>query len=359
MRSYSENPWDLNGEICREDPNETIRIVRNNVDLLLGLVLEEKPTTIMHIGRKASHLMGHQWYRIDDEGFQISLLRRGRGQSRYFHGPILSDSDVILLVDTINSGNEMSRTVKYLAGLGVNVLKIFCYLIRKRGMERLLKNGLIKKEQIVGLFENASDNDYWKHLARLRTYFHSRLEPIEPERVYNLYRSERPLDFGMLSSVCSKAIKDVLGGHVEFERRNPAIFPNDVWAMSYIPETMKPFRSIIKEGFPSLVDFDLHYITLNVKHKTMRNFSYFVIIADIVADECKIAEDNGQKNCLLDDSDKCILSTQGKLLDNEVWCAKCIGQYAADDILGLMTNPIIRFLGQEGFICRLVREYRP
>lgn len=189
-------------------PDDVIHKVRMNVlTLIEEHILAEKPTVLIRVGRKGAHLVGPYDSRIEEKGFMTCTFRiLAKNRSRISPPLDSINEPVILITDTIHTGEEMKNVLLRLAHENIKVSKIFCYSKHQKGEDNLVKSGLIDEDRIIGLFSASSEEEYMKECKQLFVFFRSRIEPMDPDSCYDTYNLNK--------TITLKEFEKVIGTHM-------------------------------------------------------------------------------------------------------------------------------------------------
>jgi hypothetical protein len=189
MNKNIDDLWQFWGFKDSSDSNTVIRTVDQNVIRLVNLILKEEPTTLVQVGRKAAHLIREYKNQIEAKKFLTCLiLIYNFNELSQYKPEIPKDKPVILVEDTIHHGLQLANVLVTLKEDNIEVSKVFCYLKNQKGVDALVKHGLLKSNQVESLFTSRSEREYQEKSKELHAYFRSHIEPTDPEICYNVYK---------------------------------------------------------------------------------------------------------------------------------------------------------------------------
>ena len=223
--------WDLLSFDESMSPDEVIHRVRMNVlTLIEKYVLSEKPTILIRVGRKGAHLVGPYDSRIEEKGFLTCTYRllsnnRISESSRSLEG---IKEPVILITDTIHTGEELKYILLRLKSEKVKVSKIFCYSKHQKGVENLVKTGLIKQNKIIALFSASSEEEYMRECKELLVFFRSRIEPMDPDACYNTYNLNKQVSTKEFEKIVVPILEEIFGNKIIVKRLSDSGFASNI-----------------------------------------------------------------------------------------------------------------------------------
>jgi hypothetical protein len=266
---------------------------------------------------------------------------------------------VILVEDTIHTGDQLSRVLIDLKELKIRVNKVICYLEDENGVKSLVERRLLKSGQVLSLFSSHSEEEYLKQSKQLQVFFRSHIEPTDPDVNFNLYNAnvKRP---EQLVEILTPVLGQFFGQTVIEELDEIGL-----------ASTTKEFKcktadhSILQKWANRLFKKRLAYSVagLNLRFKiNVRGVDCdFTVIPKIFADS-NINGEAGIGGCLRR-SDKCFLSNFSYPSDKteEVknsYCPACLDLVLSSFTLDKLNKAILRAFKKAKVECTLKQRNR-
>jgi len=365
MHPGFDDVWEWLGFGEKDSPNETIRKVNLNVlTLVEELLLKEQPTYLVVVGRKASHLITDYTTRIEEKGFMSCFYRLYRVSQYVQMKPpiqIPTKHPVILVVDTVHTGEELSIVLADLYARKIKVKKIFCYLRNEEGIENLVAAKLVDKENVVGLFSSSSEEEYLEEYDKLQTFFRSQLEPMDPDLCFNSYNVNKVLSPNELKAILQSVLKDMFGQRITIKRFCDRGLASNIKELYGSIGNNRKLREITRGLLREDSDCDVSCASIRLKMDQKKVDTSFVII---VRTESDFNLKKVEANICLKDLERCCMARTGykkrkELEVKRLVCPACIDLLISDSILNELSPILIKGFEKGGLECKLTRTYRP
>lgn len=362
MNKNIDDLWQFWGFKNSNDSNAVIRTVDDNVIRLVNLILKEEPTTLVQVGRKAAHLIREYKTQIEAKKFLTCLIIIYNFNELSAYKPeIPKDKPVILIEDTIHHGMQLANVLIALKDDNIQVNKVFCYLKNQKGVDFLVKNGLLKSNQVESLFTSHSEREYQEKAKELHAYFRSHIEPTDPEICYNVYKISTQLSAVQLINIVEPPLTKMFGADSTEEVVDRGFAPN-IKEVSY--KTLN--NGILQKWANSLINKNNDYkvLGLNVRFKINQRLidSDFSVIPKIEAD-CAVGEDVNNQKCLTHEG-HCMINhcthehVDLQKLKNAV-CPQCLDIAVSDYLLNLLDNELVTACKKAKLELTLKEKNRP
>jgi len=362
MKEDIDDLWQFWGFNDSSDSNTVIRTVDQNVIQLVNLILKEEPTTLVQVGRKAAHLIREYKNQIEAKKFLTCLILIYKFNELSQYKPeIPKGKPVILIEDTIHHGVQLANVLVALKEDNIEVSKVFCYLKNQKGVDALVKVGLLKRNQVVSLFTSHSEREYQEKAKELHAYFRSHIEPTDPEICYNVYKVNTQLNAPQLMEILEPVLTKMFGTDSTEEVIDRG-FASNIKEVSY--KTLN--NGILQKWANSLIKDknDYKVLGLNLRFKINQRLidSDFSLIPKIEAD-CTVCEDINNQKCLTHEA-HCMLnhcSHEGvdlQKLKNAV-CPQCLDIAVSDHLLNILNNELLLACKKANLELTLKEKNRP
>lgn len=357
--------WEWIGFSKKEKPDEIIRKVNLNVwSLVEEHLLKEEPTTLIEVGRKSAHLCAHYRSRIQEKGF-LSCRWRLFKTSEFFETKpplqIPTDKPVILVADTIHRGEEVRTVLTNLYSRDIEVNRIFCYLKNEEGVQNLVNEDLIDREDVVGLFSSHSEEEYMKEYNRLQVFFRSRIEPMDPDLCFDLYNVDEVLHPGKFKKISEPVLRDLFEQRIEVAEFSDRGLASNIKELHCNVESCTKIEEIAKGLFQEGFDYEANCVSIRSKINQKKIDSDFTIIAKTEAN-CNLKKTDAGK-CLKVPENCCITRVRykkGKKPDlKKIICPACVDLQISDSILNRLESSLINGFRERGLECKKQYFYRP
>lgn len=357
--------WEWIGFNKQEKPDDIIRKVTLNVwSLVEEHLLKEEPTTLIEVGRKSAHLCTHYRSRIQEKGF-LSCRWRLFKTSEFFETKpplqIPTDKPVILIADTIHRGEELSNVLTNLHSIDIKVKKIFCYLKNEEGVQNLVNEDLIDREDVVGLFSSHSEEEYMKEYNRLQVLFRSRIEPMDPDLCFDLYNVDEVLHPRKFKKISEPVLRDLFEQRIEVAEFSDRGLASNIKELHCNVESCPKIEEIGKGLFQEGFDYEANCVSIRSKINQKKIDSDFTIIAKTEAN-CNLKKTDAGK-CLKVPENCCITRVgykKGKKPDvKKMICPACVDLQISDSILNRLESSLINGFREKGLECKKQYFYRP
>lgn len=340
-----------------------IRKVDQNVIELINLILKEEPTTIVQVGRKATHLIREPRNQLEAKNFLTCLIVFYEFKDLTESKPgIPTGKPVILVEDTIHHGEQLAKVILTLKEDNIEVSKVFCYLKNRSGVNRLVKSGLIKEKQVVSLFTSKSEREYQEKAKELQAYFRSHIEPTDSDICYNLYSVNTQLSPQQLISIIEPSLLKLFGTNSieELEERG---FTSNIKEISFKTTNTQVLQKWAESVIKKKNNYEVLGLNLRFKINQRLVDSDFTMIAKIEAD-CSISKDINNKKCLSNEN-RCMFKhvTHDEGVDveklKENVCPQCLDIAMSDYLLGRLNREIGLSFKKAHLALTFKERYRP
>lgn len=176
-------------------------------------ILSESPTDVYVIERKGVNLF-HPFFNAIMERHHIGSIRSYKiSQIFLIKGYTPTDGkESIVLTDAIGSGDEVSTICNILKNdLNIPIYKVYGYVAKKESINELKKQ--FPKITFKFIHEVKDYEMYKKVLWRLTPVYHSRLEPLDSEHPFYLYRFTSRIKEDVANSIIVRACSELFGGN--------------------------------------------------------------------------------------------------------------------------------------------------
>ena len=177
--------------VFEKDPFEIVSLIEGELSkLVYEEILSESPTVVYIVERKGVNLF-HPFFNAIVERHHIGAIRLYKNSKilRIKGCTSANAKESILITDAIGSGAEVSTICDALNDISdsdIPISKVCGYVAKKSGIDELRK----KFPHITFKFihEAEGDGTYNNVLWMLTPVYHSRLEPLDSEHPFYLYR---------------------------------------------------------------------------------------------------------------------------------------------------------------------------
>ena len=200
-------------DVFEKDPFEIASIIEGGLsELVYEEILSESPTDVYVVERKGVNLF-HPFFNTIVERHHIGSIRSYKiSQIVRIKGYTPTDAkESILLTDAIGSGDEVSTICAILNDLNIPIYKVCGYAAKKESINELQK----QFPQITFKFIHEVEDyeTYKKVLWMLTPVYHSRLEPLDSEHPFYLYRFTSKIREAIVNDVIVRACSELFGGN--------------------------------------------------------------------------------------------------------------------------------------------------
>ena len=200
-------------EVFEGDSFEIASIIEGELSkLVYEEILSESPTDVYVIERKGVNLF-HPFFNAIMERHHIGSIRSYKiSQIVLMKGYTPTDAkESIMLTDAIGSGDEVSTICTILNDLNIPIYKVYGYVAKKESINELQK----QFPQITFKFiHEVNDYEmYKKVLWRLTPVYHSRIEPLDSEHPFYLYRFTSKIEEDVANPIIVRACSELFGGN--------------------------------------------------------------------------------------------------------------------------------------------------
>lgn len=265
-------------------------------------------------------------------------------------GTHVDRKDCIILTDAIRNGDEISSIFASLNKSGITVLKVCGYLSNKETIEKL--RNIYNEIKFEFVHETADYNQYKEYYGKLVGIHHSRLEPLDSEHPFYIYKAQQRIGrekiWDTILKLCKKANvfqdqdilnDDITGYTVEFNgdyarKRMSLNTKNDFFKIERLLLRFKfdQSKSILRMmAFCDVYDFNLSNINLMddyVEDVLPSFFRYCKFITEIPSDQKTI-------------------------------CPLCLDINLSRTFLDMFDYKIKKLSGREGFFLETDKEFDP
>lgn len=369
MPESIDDIWQFWGFNDCDQADEVIRRVDLNVLLLVNLILKEKPTTLVQVGRKAAHLIRDYKNQIEDAKFLSCLyIIRPLNELSETKPEIPTDKPVVLFEDTIHEGKQLAEVLAEFRAGKIKVHKVFCYLQNESGVKRLVELGLIKEKQVSSLFISHNEKEYQERCKQLHAYFRSRLEPTDSDTCYNLYNTNIQLTPKRLIELVEPIFKRTFGADTIEESLERGLATN-IKELTYRVIDNSLLQKYADLIFTKKTNYKTHGLNIRFKINRKRIDSDFSVIPKVEADFLINHKANNHcltksNKCMLDNctyNSKAInkLKTKDAERIKKAVCPSCLDMLISDYLLKKLNRSMCYAFKKEGFELTLKQKYRP
>ena len=200
-------------EVFERDWFEIASIIEGELsELVYEEILPESPTDVYVVERKGVNLF-HPFFNTIVERHHIGSIRSYKiSQIVRIKGYTPTDAkESILLTDAIGSGDEVSTICTILNDLKIPIYKVCGYIAKKKSINELQK----RFPQITFKFIHEVEDyeTYKKVLWMLTPVYHSRLEPLDSEHPFYLYRFTSKIGGDIANSIIVRTCSKLFGGN--------------------------------------------------------------------------------------------------------------------------------------------------
>jgi hypothetical protein len=168
LKPYSME--DYLGEYSKINPIEIGIRIRKEINEIRDQILLEKKCNVFLVGNKSDELFSKIINDLTKEGFDVSytdILHKGKYllgfKNKY-------KEDYILLIDSINSGKEVSNIINNFKG---KLIRIYCHFSTMEGKEEIKKYFKLSDDIFKIYYLTKDGNDYRDRLLRNKLYCYS------------------------------------------------------------------------------------------------------------------------------------------------------------------------------------------
>lgn len=200
-------------EVFEGDSFEIASIIEGELSkLVYEEILSESPTDVYVIERKGVNLF-HPFFNAIMERHHIGSIRS------YKISPIVlmkgytptDAKESIVLTDAIGTGDEVSTICNMLNNLNIPIYKVCGYVAKKESINKLQKQ--FPQITFKFIYEVNDYEMYKKVLWRLTPVYHSRLEPLDSEHPFYLYRFTSRIGWDVANPIIVRACSKLFGGN--------------------------------------------------------------------------------------------------------------------------------------------------
>jgi len=257
-----------------------------------------------------------------------------------------------LLTDAVNEGKDVHEVDDALSMENATLSLVCGYVVKGKNLENLKKR--YSQVPFIFVHEAQTDEEYWEKMTRLLQLSHTRMEPLDPDHCFHIYKFKRPLSKDQIIKIFTDFFKTTLNITCTFEKDDVRPFEDDIESFtSYIDN----FEEIIKQ-LP-LIDspiFQINDLTFRLKYDGDRSLVRVMAFFAIDVDFEKLHND--EKFCMNLPQPCC----PRKMRFKKVWQPRCI-QCIENNISYALLNAIeVHFSNDiiiKGFQLGLVARYYP
>ena len=366
MSEGFDDVWQFYGFPEDDNPDEIIRKVDLNVNSLLEEhILKEEPTVLVQVGRKSAHLLTHYKDRIEEARFLPCLYRLFLiSQLTQIRPPISipSDKPVILVADTIHTGSEVRNVLSILYSMDIDVKKIFCYLENEEGVQSLIDEGLVDRENVVGLFSSHSEEEYKRESRQLQVFFRSRITPMDPDVCFNSYNVNTRLQPKEYESVLNPILENAFGQAIVIEETADRGLASNIKELQCSIGKCSRIDEVAGSLFQEDFDYETSHVSMRSKINQKIVDSDFTLIVK-TENGCNVKKKEGPGQCLKAPQN-CLLTRteyekEKEMTVKKLVCPACIDLLLSDSILNELDSILVKAFKEKGLECILKWRHRP
>ncbi|MBI2938086.1 MAG: hypothetical protein HYY22_07770 [Thaumarchaeota archaeon] len=176
-------PTSVEEHYANLDPTKVISQIQSEVQQFVKTILSNNSfESLLIVGRK-SKLLYSPFIDNNQKRYQVRYLQLRRPITR--HHLVWEGSSVTgraaILVDSINTGEEVSQVMSILKEGGVKIVDIYCYLLNQTGTKPL-------GHKPITIHNVKTKRDYHEVSKKLQLFYYSRPRPIEDEVMFDALR---------------------------------------------------------------------------------------------------------------------------------------------------------------------------
>ncbi len=276
--------------------------------------------------------------------------------------PVISKGKpVILIDDTIHTGETLARVLSDLRSCRVKVSKIFCYLANETAVNSLVKQRLIKREQIYSLYSSDSEEEYLRQSKQLQVFFRSHIEPTDPDVCFNLYNTN-VREPKQLAKILKNAMQPFFGETLIEEQSEPGL-ASTTKELSCLISDYSILQKWADQKLMKKLDYSVNSFDLRFKMNQKEIDSDFTVIPRISATCSPNIEPIGSNRCFKKSEKGCIVCKiqHPKNITNLIkpaYCAACLDCIMCGIALGKLNLSIRTAFAREKQECILKMTYR-
>jgi len=320
-------------------------------NLLEKEVLNTERTIVYIIERRGLNLFGPFTYMIK-KFHEMGTIRLYDDKKvvGIKEGVCNNRTECIILTDAIRKGDEISRIVDSLNKSDVTVLKVCGYLSNKETIEKL--RNVYNETKFEFVHETTDYSQYRDYYGKIVGVHHSRLEPLDSEHPYYIYKSQQKTSRDKIWTVIFKSCKkanvyqdqdilnsDITGYTAEFDgdyvRKRMALnTKNDFFKIERLLLRFKfdQSRSELRMmAFCDVYNFNLSSVSLIDDHveNVLPNFIRY----------CKFLNENSN--------------------NQKIICPLCVDVNLSRRFLDMYDYKIKKMSEKEGFFLNTIKEFDP
>jgi hypothetical protein len=346
-----------------ERPEEIINQMQYDVSLFVEKIIKDGPAIAILEGRKATFMVHHMETRLKEENFAIQSLYYYRLDNSFSHFTRLcTENPSIIITDSIHLGRKMSRTLSYLKEKGVQIRGVYSYLSTKAGLKKVLETKIVTSKQLYSHLFAEDELEYRKKSGAIHTYFNSRIEPMETETPFLLYRINPAPSRKKMRILLRESLETIVESKVIKVSASNSRLPRNIWKLGFNINRSDMLEFIHRLPSKYLKPFTLNYAYVHFKIRQRNNSLDFTVIPEIDLALDNVRDDE-HINCLFNTTetqfDFCFLFGHNKNENRVLSCAACLGNIVSLALMSSIEISVSRIFDREHIKYRLEREYIP
>jgi hypothetical protein len=257
-----------------------------------------------------------------------------------------------LLTDAVNGGKDVRDVNDVLSQDNTKLVLVCGYLCKKQSLENI--RPIYPGVQFEFVHYAETEEDYWNEITRLTQLSHTRLEPLDRDHCYHIYKFKSDLTKDQTLEIFTNFFQNTLGMPCIFEEDSIRPYENKVQSYTAYFHDLSPLNE--KISMIQSPDFDIETpLFFRLKFDGTRSLVRIMPFFEVSVDIKSLVNDKSFCSKLPN------LCCPKSCLKNRpsVRCVQCIENNLAYMLLGgikeqFSNDPIIR-----GYHIRLVAEYYP
>lgn len=192
-----------------------------------------------------------------------------------------------LLTDAVNEGKDLKKVNETLSFEDTALVLVCGYVVNKNNLDDL--KWRYPKITFKFVHESSTKEDYQDKMTRLIQLSHTRIEPLDRDQCYHVYKYKRPLSNNQILSIFSNFFNSTVNSHCTFEKDDIKPFEQEIENFTAYFENFNELKNkVILLNSPV---FEIKDLIFRLKHEGNRALILIMAIFTVDINLDKLRED--------------------------------------------------------------------